>query len=294
MIILPRMWPRQPQFNVPARATGLRHAWTVFGHGATGTNAIGIFDANRKADGRINVFGTGPAHYQVSHQPGNVLKFNVTGSGTVDSARVPVGDANGSGSPGGNVMTLVCLFNLADFSGNQAMYGANTNGVEYRINTSGKQEYIKSGVVLIGTSNTAVTAGAWTMAGVTYDGTNATFYFNGMADGTAASAQTFSHGQQYEIGGRNQSGPPAGAGDQFGQSGASSYMALFYVYDIVLTPSQMFSLWVNPWQEFMPSLKRVFDYSVSSGPVTSAQGIMFPSALSGIGSQGIFFGDRLQ
>jgi hypothetical protein len=265
------MAKREPVYPLQARWPTLRHAWLTFGKGGPGgsaSSAFGMFDAARGVPGKTNVFGTGPAHYQCVTSVGPVLRFNVTGSGTVDSARLPVGDSNGSGSPGGNVMTLMCLFNLADATVNQALYGANTNGVEWRINSTGKQEFLKSGVVLIGTSTTAITTGVWQTCGVTYDGTNAAFYLNGLQDGTASSAQTFTHSQQYEIGGRNQTGGPGGAGDQFAQSGSDSYMSLLSVFDSVLTPSVIQSLSKNPWQLFTQKKKKIYKAAAAlTGPV---------------------------
>lgn len=62
----------------------------------------------------------------------------------------------------------------------------------WRIDSSvATQNLSKAGIINIGSSNTALTANVFSFVAVTYDGTTATFYLNGVADGTPSSAQTF-------------------------------------------------------------------------------------------------------
>jgi hypothetical protein len=225
-----------------------------------GLSALGVFDAVRGAHGIINFASgvTAPGVYQSVSSIGPVLKYNVTGSGTFDSTRIKVGDSGGSGSPGGNVMSLLVVVNMGITGASQALYGADINGVEYRIGSGNKQEFLKSGVILIGSSTTSITGGVWQQYGVTYDGTTARFYLNGQPDGSGASAQTFTHTQQYELTGRNNT-----LSDNFGGT-TDSFIALTAVFDSVLTPRAMLSLSKNPWQIFPKKTRRSLNKTSST------------------------------
>lgn len=286
MIVLPKKWTRQPQFNVPAQEQALRHAWTTFAHGGVGPGALGIFDAGfGRADGLFGIGNSGTTgNSVVASVPGNVVNFDNSGTGTAASTIIKVGSSAGTGSPNGTIFSMFAIVYIAS-SANQAIYGSSgANGVEWRIDvTTNKQNLLKTGLASIGTSNSAVPLGQWNTLGLSYDGTNAAFYLNGATDGTASSAQTFTHSQQYQIGSAN---------NEFLTNG--SKVALMTVWDNVLDPSVFKSLHVNAWQIFAPQMNRIYSEAGGVAPPSTAQGIMFPAALSGIGSQGIFFGDRLQ
>lgn len=64
-------------------------------------------------------------------------------------------------------------------------------GPQWRLNGSGNQELLKQGTISMGTSTTALTNGTSAFCAVTYDGSTVRFYKDGVADGTAASSQTF-------------------------------------------------------------------------------------------------------
>ncbi len=66
----------------------------------------------------------------------------------------------------------------------------NNGGASIRI-FQGKISFVRQGVANIGSSTTSMNTSTFYTVGLTYDGTNAAFYLNGSADGTASSAQTF-------------------------------------------------------------------------------------------------------
>lgn len=247
-----------PVHPIRAAWPTLRHAWVPFGKGGGGLSSFGLYDAVRGATGLLNTAGTGPGVLACASAVGPAIKFDNTGSGSVDSVRIKVGDSGGSGSPGGNVFSVLILANIGS-TASQSLYGANTNGIEFRINSSNKQELLKSGVASIGSSTTSVSFGVWQAYGMTYDGTTVRFYLNGLADGSASSTQTFTHTQQYEIGGR-------GAASSDVMTNASM-VAFVGVFDSVLTPVSMLSLSKNPWQVFQQKKRRSVN-AVSGGGST--------------------------
>lgn len=90
-------------------------------------------------------------------------------------------------------LTFAGWVNVAAYGIVESMIvGGATNCAEFFIDSNGKLNLAKAGVTTIGTSNTAVGIGSWHHIAVTYDGTTATFYYDGKADGTGSSVQTFS------------------------------------------------------------------------------------------------------
>ncbi|MCU1251546.1 MAG: Concanavalin A-like lectin/glucanase superfamily [Edaphobacter sp.] len=66
-----------------------------------------------------------------------------------------------------------------------------TGELFYGINDSGKQELDVAQSSAIGTSSTTLSAGTWYEGAMTYDGSTAKFYLNGVADGSASGSATF-------------------------------------------------------------------------------------------------------
>ena len=90
--------------------------------------------------------------------------------------------------------------NTHTFIGNSRAGGG---GMEIWINSGNeKGELLKSATVAIGEQDTQIPDGAWRHLIITYDGTNWAFYYQGAADGSGSSAQTFDAGDVW-IGAKN-------------------------------------------------------------------------------------------
>lgn len=90
-------------------------------------------------------------------------------------------------------LTFAGWINITSFPGATAMLlAAATNGVQFFIDNVGKLNLAKNGTAVIGTSTSSVGTGRRRHVAVTYDGTTARFYIDGIPDGTGSSAQTFS------------------------------------------------------------------------------------------------------
>jgi len=78
---------------------------------------------------------------------------------------------------------------------NQALIGNNINNgaEEWRINTSGYQDFVDSGLTDLGASNTALSSGTWYYLTVSYDGGAIRFYLNGAPDGTVSATSSFGY-----------------------------------------------------------------------------------------------------
>lgn len=97
-----------------------------------------------------------------------------------------------------SIFTFACWVNTTDTTNNKTLAIGNSaagSGFQWRIDTTLKQQFNKQGVAGIATSTTAVPAG-WNHVALTYNNSSgvATFYLNGIADGGATSAQTFTQG----------------------------------------------------------------------------------------------------
>lgn len=91
-------------------------------------------------------------------------------------------------------VTYVALVNPTNFSdpNGRAITGSYEHGLEWRLDTAGKQQALKENTASIGTATTAETAGRWTVLVLTYDATgNYAFYSNGVANGSGTNDQTF-------------------------------------------------------------------------------------------------------
>jgi hypothetical protein len=80
-----------------------------------------------------------------------------------------------------------------------------TAALSYQIDsTSGVQELDQQFTAAIGTSTTGLTAGVWKEIAVVYSGGTASFYLNGVADGSGSGAATITDGP--DVIGANYSG----------------------------------------------------------------------------------------
>jgi hypothetical protein len=251
-------WIVQP--SSPIIAIGPRHFWGLDVIGA-GPGLNSMFNSGRPIV--PGIFGVGSpstttGNNWVSTSKGRVIKFDDAGTGTSSSKDILLGDASGSGAPAGNVFSI--LFNVyLPSQAQQGMYGSTgtiNNGVEVRLTGGGNIELLKSGSVSIGTSSGTIPLNTWTAGAVTYDGTNASFYLQGAASGTASSAQTFNVSCQYGVCAREGSSNING-----------SMIGPLSVFDRVLTPGEIAIRAANWWYDLKPRLRRIL---ISSGSAAAA------------------------
>ena len=105
-------------------------------------------------------------------------------------------------------------------------------GIGYRLDggNGNRQTLTKNNVTDIGSSVSATASGNFHLFGVTYDGTTARFFLDGVADGTAVNSQTFDSGI-WQIGVQAGTGAAAFVGD----------IAALDVYDTVLSGAALAS-----------------------------------------------------
>jgi hypothetical protein len=139
---------------------------------------------------------------------------------------------------------------------NSVWMGFGGSGIELRI-LNGKINLLKSGVAQVGSSTTTWANNIFYHAGVSYDGTNANFYLNGVADGTASSAQTFSNGDLV-VG-------ASGAGEYLDNG---SILVYAYMWDRVLGPAEFQRIAQAPYSFFATPRRALF-----SGPLAAAASI---------------------
>lgn len=255
MSIIQRVpWTVQPQYAAtvdPSRS--IAHVWSPHvGY------YRGVRDLAGNADGTFGV-GTGgtTGNYWVIGPKGWELKFDSTGTGTLASLALAVGNSSGSGGPSGTKWTFEADVYVTGLSGNpNAIFaGASNSGIEIRVTTTtGFVELLKQGVASIGTSSTALAINKWHSIAVTYDGTNAAFYLNGKADGTASSSQTFS-AVQYRF------GLSLTGSDPMQDGGKLRHVV---ITNRVLTPNEILSKYINPWQIFAPQSRRIWAPSAAA------------------------------
>ena len=137
-------------------------------------------------------------------------------------------------------------------------------GCQYRVQTTGTQQLVKSRTVNIGNSNTALTVNIAYAVGCTYDASgNFVFYLNGKPDGTGTSAQTFTHGP-FQFG-HNSSG---GAGNDEWFAGN----IIYYGEWNVVKPAAFFQFLASePYTILRPKLavRYFFHPAVAAAPTTA-------------------------
>lgn len=146
--------------------------------GGDGTVITAWPDASANAN-NLGTFGGSP-----------VKKTNIVGGNAV--ARTNGDDSavfSSSIAITGN-FTYVAVVNFSSLAGQETLICGPSGSLQVRTNSS-KLNILKSAVADIGSASTTLSTSTWYTLGVTYDGTNAAFYLNGSADGTATNAQTF-------------------------------------------------------------------------------------------------------
>lgn len=184
--------------------------------------------------GRNGAFGSGNTFAATNE--GTAIGFG--GDNTSDIA---VGDSGGSGGPSGSTFTLIFRVWMSVVSATRGIFGgSNTGCVEFRIDT-GKLDLLKQQVADIGASTGTIAAGRWYSVAVSYDGTTAQYYIDGVPAGSASSAQTFTLRQMYL-------GAAPFASDRLAGVSLISFGA---VSDRVLSAGIIASVSQNPWQLFL-------------------------------------------
>lgn len=265
-LILPSRLAQQPQQAVPVDSgnplvRGLVHSWglNVLGalsaHDAAG-NARGAFGAGTSGNPSGNSWGIGPS--------GFYLNFDDTGTGATASVALAVGNAAGSGSPGSNIWSFVARVRLPAYGFNNGsgtvgvLYGSYVNGIEFRVNSTGKLELLRQGALLMGTSTGTVPLNVDCDLGVSFNGSAIQFYINGVPAGSATSAQTFLLNMQYYLG----YGPQATGNPERIPNGTRIYRA--DVWNRVVTASEFAAWSANPWQVYKAPAARLWVATLAS------------------------------
>ena len=281
-----RVWTTQPKRRfVSGRGYGLGHAWTTFGLGGDGPGAIAVHDAGPlRANG---LFGTGSpstATGNTNHLTpyGYAVHFDDSGTGTSASKRIDVGNSSGSGAPRGSVFSFIAFVSFGA-TGTQYIYSTNSanGGARWQLNASTQLNLVKPGTADMGSGSTSLSANKFYVVGTTYDGSTIRFYVNGNADGTSSNTQTFTHGQ-------------ASIGDQTAPgylSNGSDLMALLQ-FDVALSAVEMRAYSDNIWRIFQRR-EPLYVNTVGAPAVSARPLFIVPSNLSGVGTGGPFFQDRL-
>ena len=88
------------------------------------------------------------------------------------------------------LMTTVAVVKVDSLVANRTIFGSNAvGGFKWRVNTSGLLSINKDGGITIGTSNTPIDTGAYSVS-ASYDNTNWNMYLSGSLDGAGVNAQT--------------------------------------------------------------------------------------------------------
>lgn len=133
-----------------------------------------------------------------------------------------------------SVFTYAAWINLKG-SGNRCIIADSNanNGTEFRIDTNGKLELLKTAIASIATSTGIIPRGTWTHVAVTYDASgNYAFYINGVVSGSGTNLLTFVFGGIF-VGKQN-------TGEFF-----SGLMDELRVYSRVLAASEILNLYLN-------------------------------------------------
>jgi len=126
--------------------------------------------------------------------------------------------------------TIFAVVNMASFSGYPDLLAGNTNALEFRINTSGYPELVKSFVANIGDATTALTTGTWAQINATYNDSTGAYAFRvaKAAAGSGTNVQGISSGSDALFW-----NPQTNSGDFNGK------MAFFAIYNRILTLTEI-------------------------------------------------------
>ena len=235
-------WTEQPpQFS---RANFPGFFWWAGGFSAQDTSGSMVWNAAlNPITGKLGS-GTGSlsGNSKQLDSFGSYILFDNTGTGTLASTDFLVGDANGSGMPRGDVFTLNAEIYVPSASV-CVVYGPDASGgIAVQIDGSTqKVRLIKAWVAAIGDSSGAVPLAKWVHIAVSYDGSTAKFYINGLPSGSASGSQTFTR-QQHTLG--------KSVTDRVPNGTRMRYVA---IHDsIVLSDTEVLEIARNPWSLFEP------------------------------------------
>lgn len=239
-------------------AQGLAHAWVpirgrmwdAFSPVAAGV--LGAGNALRTQDGKLYV------------------NFDDAGTGTPASPVIAVGNSSGSGGPKGNVFSIQGRIRIGSGGSAQAIIGSAAAAIEFRVSSGNALELLSASVASIGTSSGSLTAGVDYDIGVSYDGTTARFYLNGLASGSGSSAQTFTPAQYY-LGSRDSGGTSERLSN-------GSRMYYLYIWNRVRGPGEFLTLAQDP-KVIFPRRRRIW-VPVSAGAAGNV-GSVFTSGVFG-------------
>ena len=134
---------------------------------------------------------------------------------------------NGAAFTSSPSFTLLAVVRKTEANGTELLSGnglGGTEGIGYILDANNRQMLAKNNIVAIGSSASASDYTHFHLFGVTYDGTTARFFLDGVADGTAVNSQTFNTGI-FDIGIQGGTGAAGFSGD----------VAAIEVYNTVLS-----------------------------------------------------------
>ena len=227
---------------IKAASLGLLAITTLAFHPSTGHAAMVLnFDsANYNAGTGVWADTSGNANnaFQLSTPNRPTLTLNATPSGhsavTFTQAQLQYLDLtahlNGAAFTSAPSFTLLAVARHPGTNGEYLLSGnagagfTGTEGIAFVLDGNNRSILAKNNIVAIGSSTSATDHTNFHLFGVTYDGTTARYFLDGVADGTAVNSQTFFTGI-FDIG--VQAG--TGAGGFIGD------MAAIQVYDTALS-----------------------------------------------------------
>lgn len=259
MILLPRQFTQQPRSlarTAGPLAAGIAHAW------AQNVYGLGVYDSAAIANGAFGVGsgGTTGNAWTVNARGDYTLNFSDNGTGTVASTVVTVGDSSGSGAPSSSVFSIQARVRLGSLgAAAQHIYSGGTSGaIGFRIEPGGAVGLTKTSTAAIGSSAVSLSAGADYDIGVSYDGTTALFYVDGIASGSGSNAQSFALNSQHFLGSEDS----AGSLERISNGSRIDYLC---VWNRVRTPAEFKAVRDNNWQIFAPLPRRIWAPTTAGG-----------------------------
>jgi hypothetical protein len=143
-------------------------------------------------------------------------------------------------APRGITQKWSCAFHIAfgDFSLDYSICGSSANGIQVRQSGGGRIQVLKTADSVMGTDLTpAMSVGVFYHIGVSYEGAVLRFYRNGLPNGTASVAQTFTDGQ-FQVGAN-------GSGNE--ELGGNAKLVYFYLWKRALAGSDFQCIAAEPY-----------------------------------------------
>ena len=202
------------------------------------------------------VFGVGDGgtsgNQWLRNDLGWFINFSNTGTGTIASVDLPVGNTSGSGSPESNQFSFLFRIKPGSSGGVHGFYGGAPGTIELRL-SGDKIELLKTAVMVIASSASTLTEGVWQWAGVTYDGSAGKIFIGNRLDASASNATTFNQNSQYYLGVADVERFANGSGLQH-----------FCVFNRAVSDVQMLHYLSNPWQIFEPETIPLFFSTITA------------------------------